>query len=270
MNDKEDIKKYLKLISTIPTQFIDDFFEFYREETIQTDFVINLEQVAKWLQCRKRDLLRTLKNSYKNGIDYIVNRAKPKVKYGNNHLLCMITPDCFKRICMLSRSRNAEQVRSYFIEIESLIIKYRTQLIEGIKNDIERLSKQKKMKSKIESNEGYVYIIKASINHNDMFKVGHSQNLIKRLRTYQTGKLEDVEVVFLYKSNDHEAVEKCVKSLVQKHRLNSNSEIYHLNLDMLKTIINGCGRLSMKLEHRMKGESKIGGQYYMVLERNSK
>ena len=100
-----------------------------------------------------------------------------------------------------------------------------------------------------------------------MFKIGHSKNLIKRLRTYQTGKLEDVEVVFLYKTNDHEAVEKCVKALVQKYRLNSNSEIYHLNLDMLKAIMNGCGKLSMKLEHRMKGSSKIGGQYYMVLDK---
>lgn len=86
-----------------------------------------------------------------------MNRAKPKVKYGNNHISCMITPDCFKRVCMLSRSKNAEQVRSYFIEIESLIIKYRTQLIEGIKHDIANMKKQNKIRKNIDAKEGYTY-----------------------------------------------------------------------------------------------------------------
>jgi phage anti-repressor protein len=267
MKKTEDIKTFLNLISAIPSNFIEDFFKFYKEETLQTDFVIDLEQVAKWLQCRKADLLKTLRTSYKHNIDYVITRVKPRIKYGNNLLQCMITPDCFKRLCMLSRSKNAEQVRSYFIELESLIIKYRTQLIQGIKQDIARIEKQKKMKKSIENNSGYTYIIKASTKHKDMFKVGYSKTLIDRLRTYQTGKYEDIELVFLYKTENPEAVEKCVKSLAYKHKLDSNREIYHLDLDVLKSIMNGCGKLSMKLEKRVSGSSKIDGQYYMILDK---
>ena len=50
----------------------------------------------------------------------------------NNYKLYMLTPDCFKRLAMLSRSKNAEMVRTYFIEVEGLFLKYRTQTTEGM------------------------------------------------------------------------------------------------------------------------------------------
>lgn len=265
-NTNDDIKRYLKLISVIPAKFIDELFEMYGEETIQTDLVIDLDMVASWLNCKKKELLRTLRNTYKEGIDFICAKGTPKVKYGNNTLKCLITPDCFKRLCMLSRSKNAEQVRTYFIEIESLIIKYRTQLIEGIKLDILKTKKLNKIRDAIEDdNEGYTYIIKASKDIPDIFKIGHSKNLVNRLRTYQTGKLEDVEVVFIYKTINHKAVERCVKGLVQRYGLKHGKEIYQLNLDVLKYIMKGCGTLSTKLQYKMKGAPKMTGEYYAVI-----
>ena len=268
MIKRDNVKKYIKLLSTVPEQFIDDFFTFYKEDTLQTEFIIDLRHVALWLDCRKSDLLRTLRSSYKEKIDYIIYKDKARVKYGNNTLRCLITPDCFKRLCMLSRTAKAELVRTYFIEIESLIIKYRTQLIAGIRQDIRTIQKQKAIRASIKGNQGYTYIIRSSMKRDDLYKVGHTKDFLKRLRTYQTGKADDVEVVFVYKTHDHEAVEKCVKALAEKHRVESGKEIYHLNLDMLKEIMVGCGKLSMKLEHRMRGASQVGGDYYVLLTRD--
>jgi len=262
------VKTYIKLISTVPEKFIDELFELYGEETIQTDFVINLDKVAHWLKCDKKQLLKTLRNTYKEDIDYVIWRDKPQVKYGNNRIKCLITPDCFKRLCMMSRSKNAEQVRTYFIEIESLLIKYRTQLIQGIRQDMANIQKQKQIRKSIDSKSGYTYIIKASHSPKEIYKLGHTKDLVKRLGAYQTGKSEDVEVLFVYKTSDHEAVENCVKALVGKHRLYARKEIYHLNLDMLKSIMAGCGKLSAKLEYRMRGPTKVGGHYYAVLDIN--
>lgn len=268
MNRTKDVKEYIKLLSTVPAKFVDDFFEFYKEDALQTEFVVDLDKVALWLQSRKSDLLKTLRSTYKEKIDYIIHRDVSDLKYGNNYYKCLITPDCFKRLCMLSRTKNAELVRTYFIEIESLMIKYRTQLIAGIREDILRMQKQRKLRKSIDKNQGYVYIIKASTKREQMYKIGHAKNLIQRLRTYQTGKLEDVEVVFVYKANDYVAVERCVKALVDKSRVEKGKEIYDLNLDMLKSIMEGCGRMSMKLEHRSREKSQIGGHYYIVLARD--
>ena len=40
-----------------------------------------------------------------------------------------ITPDCMKRMCMLSTTKKAEDVRTYFIKIEKLIDKYKQIII---------------------------------------------------------------------------------------------------------------------------------------------
>ena len=101
--------------------------------------------------------------------------------------------------------------------------------------------------------------------HSEIYKVGFSTNLLKRLRVYQTGKLEDIDVVYVYKTDNCQAVERCVKSLVEGYRLDNNKEIYQLSLDVLKSIMNGCGKLSMKLEYKMKGPTKTDGQFYAVI-----
>lgn len=261
----KDIKRYIKLLSTVPETFVDELFDMYGEDTTQTDFVISLTHVAKWLRCSKKELIQTVRKSYKHDIDYKILKVPARVPYANNTKEYIVTPDCFKRLCMLSRAKNAELVRTYFIEIESLMIKYRTQLIAGIQQDIKNINKQKKIRTSIVKNQGYTYIIRSSMKRKELYKVGQTKDFHKRLQAYQTGKMEDVEVVFAYKTNDHVAVEKCVKALADKYQVESRKEIYHLNLDMLKEIMTGCGKLSMKLEHRMRGASQVGGEYYVVL-----
>ena len=93
-------KSYIKKFTTVPESFIDELFEFYNTENavLQTDFVIKLSVVAKWLNARKDHLVETLKKSYKNGIDY--NVIKPvdfvrKNSHVNHYKEYMLTPDCF-------------------------------------------------------------------------------------------------------------------------------------------------------------------------------
>jgi phage anti-repressor protein len=42
----------------------------------------------------------------------------------------MLTPDCMKRLCMVSKTKKAEEVRSYFIELEKHINQYKDVIIE--------------------------------------------------------------------------------------------------------------------------------------------
>jgi phage anti-repressor protein/predicted GIY-YIG superfamily endonuclease len=263
---------YIKKISGIPNDFIDDLFSFYDENTLQTDFVINLDKVALWLDVHKRTLNETLKHSYKQKFDYIITKNKnpnQKDPRSNNYKQVLITPDCFKRLCMLTRSKKGETVRSYFIDIENTLIKYRQQTLNGIKSDMKFIIQ--KRKPKYEPNTGYVYIIrvKNSYENKPVYKPGYTSNIDKRMATYQTGKIDDIDIVYLYKTDDIKAVEGCMKAWLKNTQYINNKELYQVDLGIIKKIINECANIGLKLHHQTKinkPDDQLGG-YYVLLKK---
>ena len=118
--DAAALVRFLKRYSPIPNQFIDDMFGMYARDTLQTDAVVDLDMVAKWLGVPKANLMRTLVRSYAAGVDYVVTKVRnPRVKGkygGNSYKRVLLTPDCFKRVCMRSQGKRGEDVRTYCIE----------------------------------------------------------------------------------------------------------------------------------------------------------
>jgi len=49
MSSQFSLQEYLKKFSSINNKFIDDFFSLYDENTDDTDFVVNIDAVSKWL-----------------------------------------------------------------------------------------------------------------------------------------------------------------------------------------------------------------------------
>jgi phage anti-repressor protein len=267
-------KQFVKLTSSVPSGFIDELFEFYDEKTRQTDFVIRLDIVAKWLSTRKRKLVETLKKSYLVNVDYISKKntdiQTKKDPRANNNKLYLLTPDCFKRLAMLSHSKNADMIRTYFIEIENLFLKYRDQTIAGMQMEIERL--QRNQRSKKSSNtskprEGYIYIIRASEAKDGLVKIGRTNNIVSRLRNYNTGQADDVELLYTYKTNDIVTTEACVKSLLVKHKYRKYKEVYQANLDIIKELVVGCEKLGAKVQYKLEKSIMTGG-YYIVIDKN--
>lgn len=56
----------------------------------------------------------------------------------------LLTGDCFKRLCMLSRTSKAEEVRSYFLALEKHIDKYKNHVIESLTRKVEMYEKNVK------------------------------------------------------------------------------------------------------------------------------
>lgn len=73
---------FLKKYSTIPTQFLDDFYKIFNHTTINsTEINIDLDNVIKWLDIQKHGAKNTLLKSYKKDIDYQIKRViKKKVQ----------------------------------------------------------------------------------------------------------------------------------------------------------------------------------------------
>lgn len=89
----------MKKYSGVSSQFIDDFFSLYDIRTHPTDFVVDLDIVTKYLQSRKDNLLATLKESYVLNTDYKIDIIK-KATGGRRPQKVLLTPDCFKLLCM--------------------------------------------------------------------------------------------------------------------------------------------------------------------------
>lgn len=255
-------KEYIKKLTSVPEKFIDELFELYNENTTQSDFVIKLDSVAKWLNANKKKIKLTLSKTYKLNIDYISTKNTDKTN--NNYKLYLLTPDCFKRLAMLSRSKNAEMIRTYFIQIENLFIKYRDYTIDGMRADIEKLETNQKSK-KYPKGPGFIYIIKASPDKS-LYKIGRTKDLANRLRTYQTGVADDIEVLYVYKTEDKNGVERCVKQWLNDKKYRKYKEVYSADLNMIKELIEKCGSISSYLEYKSKKETQKGGYYIAITD----
>lgn len=263
-------KEYVKKVTTVPEGFIDELFELYDERSVlQSDFVIRLNAVAKWLKCNKYKLIMTLKKTYKQDFDYTVTKTTQVIKKDqrhNNYKEYLLTPDCFKRLAMMSRSKNAELIRTYFIEVEGLFIKHRDQTLQGMQADLETLKRSQRITKRIVPAHGYLYVIKSSEKQDGVYKIGRSKDLIQRLRAYNTGRKDDVDLLYMYKSTNISGAEHCVKGYLKEYQLKKYKEVYQTNLSMIKQLIRDCANLGAKLVHKNTREKMHGG-YYIVIDR---
>ena len=147
---KNNLKKYIKdnnLYSDnlLFNEFINDFYEIYDfNEYNNNDFIINLDLISFWLETRKSKLKETLLNSYNLNIDYKISKEKEGKISKSNKEIILLTPDCFKRLCLLSRTKKAEQIRTYYLELEKLINNYKNYIIEALQNTVNLLENNQK------------------------------------------------------------------------------------------------------------------------------
>lgn len=254
------LQEFLKKFSSVPNTFIDEMFALYDPDTSQTDFVVNLEAVATWLKTTKRGMVKTLRESYKEGIDYEVSSAPaPHVsgKYGRNaYKLVMLTPDCFKRLCMRSRGETAEDVRSYFIAVETLVTKYRTQMADGMAQQIRELESGRHARGLERASgadrSGYIYVLRASARYDTVVKIGRTKDLARRLREHGAALADDPEVLLVYHTEDAEAVETCIKGWLKTRQWPRAryKEVYRADVDMVKQLVHKCGSAGAVLKRR--------------------
>ena len=58
----------------------------------------------------------------------------------------MLTIDCFKMLCQSTQSKKGKEVRRYFIDVEKLLNKYKSYIIEGLEDKVKSLEKDKNLK----------------------------------------------------------------------------------------------------------------------------
>jgi phage anti-repressor protein len=256
-----DFAEFLKNHSTIPNTFIDDFFTFYSYNTTDEDIIIDFSIVAKWLNILKADLKKTLVRSYIKNVDYKISINKSdqnqnqKQKGGRPSETILISTSCFRRICMSSNTDKGKEVRRYYEKIEKLLHKYKNYIIESLQKRVDILLHNQK--PIINSEKGVIYFIKSQLETDEVFKLGKTKKFKKRLLSHNSSHSDNVEIALIFETNNMDQVEKCIKVLLKKHQYRKRKEIYQINIDILKEIMEMCDELIDRVDHKIKNKNKV-------------
>lgn len=255
-------KDLVKLFTPIPHDFVDDFYDILEStDNSTTMFPVSLDLVARWLNIRKHHLKDTLVESYKEGTDYtlhkaVVDHSRKDKRGGLNRIEIMLTVDAFKRLCMRSRSTKAEDVRTYFIELDNFITMYTTRILNGL---LEKLNKPRK----IQDGSGWIYVFRVK---NDILKIGHTKNLLDRIRSYNVGRLDGIEMLATLETSNRKKVEQCVKTFCSAKRLHARKELFKVDEDIIKRVMQLCTNLGDDTAHLGKWTIKKEENYYIFID----
>jgi phage anti-repressor protein len=252
-----EMEDFLKKFSSVPSGFIKDFFNIAKEEYNDNEHKINLNTVVKWLSVIKVNLKRLLVSKFENKYDYLITKEKVmnKNNQGANYIEnIMITPNCFKELCMISQTPKAKEVRKYFLEVERLIKKYNEDIKFALLKQIGLLKTNQK--PKVDVGGGMVYILLAMNTDVTAYKIGRSDGLKERLSTYNSGNANDVEPLFMMRVKDLHQVEGCLKNILKKYQYRKRKEIYEIDLDVLKELMTGCDEFTDSMSRKIGSMTK--------------
>ena len=113
-------------------------------------------------------------------------------------------------MAMQSRTKKAVEVREYYYELEQVIDQYKEYIIKGLEEKILKL--ENNQKPKINPSKGVIYILQTAdgIGH---YKIGKTKDLKKRLNSYNGDKKDDIIPIYIYETEDIDAIEECIKRI---------------------------------------------------------
>jgi hypothetical protein len=180
--------------------FLSSFYCYLKYDN-QNDFVIDLDNVWKWLDFSQKDASkRVLEKNFLINKDYKifapqVGGAKKETRGGHNKEIIMLNIDTFKKFCLKAGTKKADEIHNYFIKLENIMFEITKEECEELKNQIQQIEniKNKELEEKVirekelereklllkkYTNIGnMIYIIKVKTNKDKSYivKIGHSK-----------------------------------------------------------------------------------------------
>jgi phage anti-repressor protein len=256
---KQDL---VKLFTTIPHDFVDDFYTILdTNNDVKTPFPIHLDVLAKWLNIPKSYIMKTLRDSYRIDDDYIVEKTyntdqRKKGSGGHNKHKVMLTVDTFKRLCMRSRTKKAEDVRTYFIELDDFVTTYKNEILDAL---LKKLNNKRHGRD----GQGWIYVFRVK---GDILKIGYTEDLLQRLRNYMVGRVDDIDILASFKTSDRKKVEQCVKTFCQAKRYTPRKELYKVDENIIKRVMKLCVNIGDTTIHSGKLSVTSKGNYYIFID----
>jgi phage anti-repressor protein len=213
--------------------FLSSFYCYLKYDT-KNDFVIDLDDIWKWLGfCQKVKAKTLLENHFIQNTDYIkllshVGKQIKQPKGGHNKEIFMLNINTFKKVCLKAGTKKADEIHDYFIKLETIMfeitkencveLKHQLQQIENIKNKEteekllrqQELEKEKYLLKHFATIGSIIYIIRVKSFENGSYviKIGESRRGIQNRYTEHKTNYEECLLLDCFqvdKSKDFES-----------------------------------------------------------------
>jgi phage anti-repressor protein len=202
-----------KFTETEQQLFVSSFYGFLKYDS-NTDFVIDLDDVWKWLDfSTKQKAKMLLENWFVKDKDYIlllnpqVNQSE-HIRGGRNKEIFMLNIATFKRFCLKAGTKKADAIHDYYIKLEELLhevvqeestelktqleqkqiqLEQKTILLEKTEKTTEKI-REKTLLEQFGRNTQCVYygsIDNVSDTNEKLLKFGNSNNLAGRVSQHK-------------------------------------------------------------------------------------
>lgn len=148
--------------------FLASFYT-YLNYNMDTDFVIDLDNIWKWLGYTRKDHCKVvLEKHFKKDIDYKINQEEnfapevagansdfppatsgAKTRGGSNKEQILMTVKAFKKLCLKSNTNRADSIHDYFIKLEEILHETVSEESEDLKKKFLVQNKQLQEKEKL-------------------------------------------------------------------------------------------------------------------------
>jgi hypothetical protein len=207
------VEKVKNVFNNYEQQLFLSSFYCYLKYDSQTDFVIDLDNVWKWLGFNtKFNAKRLLENNFNLDVHYKKLLLRTEKQYetthgGHNKEIFMLNLDTFKKFCLKAGTKKADEIHEYFIKLENIMFEVtkeetdelRLQLEQVNKEYDEKLNKEKALEKqnlllREYGNAGaLVYIVKVKSYENGEYiiKIGQSSRGIEARYNEHKSKYEE-------------------------------------------------------------------------------
>ena len=246
--------EFLKKYSTIPNQFIDDFFGIIKNyQDLDDLFYISLDDISKWINKRKDNLKQVLVKNFSQNIDYTLKKVIERG--GKPKEIILLKSTTFKKLCMILNNKKAKEVREYFLQVEETLDKYKNYIINSLKVQVKKMDTS--LKSRKKPSKGVIYGFEINQDNRKFIKIGKSKDFLQRMKQHNSSHANKIDVEFLFETNHFDEVESCIKGIMKKYQYRKGKEVYEITMDKLKELTSGCDKLTKKFYKKMEGENNI-------------
>jgi len=228
-----------KMITKIKEKFTDNeqkifvasFYSFLNYDS-KTDFVIDLDNVWKWLGFQsKYNAKRLLEGVFKKDVNYkksLIQDAKQSdhTKGGHNREIFLLNIETFKKFCLKAGTKKADEIHDYYIKLEETLqeviheesnelklqLEQATTDLKNSENNNEKI-REKTLLEQFSNNNQCVYygIIDNVSNKNEkLIKFGNSNNLKNRVTKHKDTYL-NFRLVNAFKVENKLQIENALK-----------------------------------------------------------
>lgn len=238
------IEKVKKHFNNYEQQLFLSSFYCYLKYDYKNDFVIDLDNVWKWLGfSQKINSKIVLEKNFTIDKDYQIialasSKAKNAPRGGHNKETIMLNIDTFKKFCLKSCTKKADEIHEYFIKLETMLQEILIEESNELKIQLSQIeeNKNKELEEKLK-NQQYlerekvllkeygsigciVYIIKVKTFENGRYiiKIGESRKGISERYKEHKSKYEECLLLDCFKVNKSKNFESFLHNNLKTHR----------------------------------------------------